>query len=74
PSTALRTLAGVEPGLHPVAVRHRGNATASPEEASAVVALVADLVGREWVGADGAAGDAAVIHPPRPLRADDIIV
>ncbi|MGC0369723.1 TM0106 family RecB-like putative nuclease [Microbacterium sp. SLBN-111] len=74
PSTALRTLAGVEPGLHPVAVRHRGNATASPEEAAAVVALVADLVGREWVGADGAAGDDAVIHPPRPLRADDIIV
>lgn len=74
PSTALRTLAGVEPGLHPVEVRHRGNATASPEEAAAVVDLVTDLVGREWVGADGGAGDDAVIHAPRPLRADDIIV
>lgn len=74
PSTALRSLAGVEPGLRAVPVRHRGNATASPEEAAAVVALVADLVGREWVGADGGAGDDAVIHPPRPLRADDIIV
>ena len=74
PSTALRSLAGVEPGLRAVPVRHHGNATSSPEEAAAVVALVTDLVGREWTGADGGVGDAAVVHPPRPLRADDIIV
>ncbi|MBN9212083.1 MAG: DNA helicase [Microbacterium sp. 71-36] len=74
PSTALRSLAGVEPGLRAVPVRHHGNTTSSPEEAAAVVALVADLVGREWTGAEGGVGDAAVIHPPRPLRADDIIV
>lgn len=74
PSTALRALEGIEPGVHPWPVRHSGNATYAPEEAEAVVHLVADLVGREWLGADGGAGDDAVIHPPRPLRADDIIV
>ncbi|SIS18294.1 bifunctional RecB family nuclease/DEAD/DEAH box helicase [Microbacterium sp. RURRCA19A] len=74
PSTALRSLGGVEPGLRAVPVRHHGNTTSSPEEAAAVVALVADLVGREWTGAEGGVGDAAVIHPPRPLHADDIIV
>lgn len=74
PSTALRELAGVEPGLHAVPVRHTGNATCSPEEAAEVVRLVADLVGREWTGAEGGAGDDAIVHEPRPLRADDIIV
>ena len=74
PSTSLRSLSGIEPGLHPVPVRHRGNATSSLEEAAAVVGLVADLVGRVWTGADGGVGDSALMHPPRPLRADDIIV
>jgi uncharacterized protein len=31
-----------------VPLGHSGNATASPEEAAVVVALVRDLVGREW--------------------------
>lgn len=74
PSTALRRLDGVDPGVHVRPVPHRGNATASPEEADEVVRIVADLVGREWVGAEGGAGDSATIEPPRALRADDIIV
>jgi len=74
PSTALRRLEGVDPGVHVVPVRHRGNATCSDEEAEEVARLVLDLIGREWVGAEGGAGDSAVVHEPRPLRADDIIV
>jgi uncharacterized protein len=62
-----RTIEGVEPGLHVVPVRHRGNATQSPEEAAEVVRIVRDLVGREYI--DGMA-DAA----PRPLEQDDLIV
>ena len=50
PSTALRELAGIEPGLIPVPVRHRGNATQSLEEAAVVADIVRDLVGREWTG------------------------
>ncbi|KTR94778.1 DNA helicase [Microbacterium testaceum] len=74
PSTALRRLEGVDPGVHVVPVRHRGNATRSDEEAAEVAGLVRDLVGREWTGAEGGAGDSATVHEPRPLRADDIIV
>ncbi|MBD8479243.1 TM0106 family RecB-like putative nuclease [Microbacterium sp. CFBP 8794] len=74
PSTALRRLDGVEPGVHIVPVRHQGNSTWSAEEAAEVTRLVSDLVGREWTGAEGGAGDSAVVHEPRPLRADDIIV
>jgi len=74
PSTALRVLDGVEPGVHAVPVRHTGNATCSSEEAAEVARLVADLVGRSWAGAEGGAGDDAVVHEPRPLRPDDIIV
>lgn len=74
PSTALRHLDGVEPGVHAVPVRHKGNATCSAEEAAEVARLVADLVGREWTGAEGGAGDSAVVHEARALRADDIIV
>ncbi|WP_061781969.1 TM0106 family RecB-like putative nuclease [Microbacterium hominis] len=66
PSTAGRRLAGILPGVVPVALAHTGNATQSPEEAEAVVALVRDLVGREWTAAAGVA--------PRPLEPDDLIV
>ncbi|WP_193597966.1 TM0106 family RecB-like putative nuclease [Microbacterium sp. YJN-G] len=62
-----RTVEGVDPGLHVVPVRHRGNATQSPEEAAEVVRIVRDLIGRRYV--DGMT-DAA----PRPLAQDDIIV
>ena len=59
-----RRLTGVEPGLEPVAVRHAGSTTSSTEEADAVVAIVRDLVGREWH--DGTVS--------RPLKASDVIV
>lgn len=74
PSTALRRLDGIEPGVHVVPVRHHGNSTCSLEEAAEVARLVADLVGREWTGAEGGAGDTATMQQPRPLGPDDIIV
>src|SRR5690606_20338648 len=49
-------------------VRHRGNATQSPEEAAEVVRIVRGLIGRTYV--DGCADDPA----PRPLAQSDIIV
>ncbi|WP_240792220.1 MULTISPECIES: bifunctional RecB family nuclease/DEAD/DEAH box helicase [unclassified Salinibacterium] len=63
PDAAARHLDGIEPGLHPVAVDHWGNAVDSAEEASAVVDLVRDMLGREWT--DGT---------QRPLTQDDVIV
>ncbi|WP_285136331.1 bifunctional RecB family nuclease/DEAD/DEAH box helicase [Microbacterium sp. lyk4-40-TSB-66] len=74
PSTALRRLEGIEPGVHVVPVRHTGNSTCSVEEAAEVARLVAQLVGREWTGAEGGAGDRATVQQPRALRAEDIIV
>jgi uncharacterized protein len=74
PSTALRRLEGVDPGVHVVPVRHHGNSTCSIEEAEEVARLVADLVGREWIGSDGGAGETATVHAPRALRSADIIV
>ncbi|MFT3797253.1 TM0106 family RecB-like putative nuclease [Microbacterium sp.] len=66
PSTSDRHLQGVEPGVIPVALSHTGNATASPEEAAEVVAIVRRLLaGRSWT-----TGDAA----PRALAAADLIV
>ncbi|WP_311244904.1 TM0106 family RecB-like putative nuclease [Microbacterium sp. WCS2018Hpa-23] len=67
PGTELRSLEGIDPGLHVVSLRHRGNATQSPEEAAEVVALVRDLVGRAFTDNDA---DATV----RPLAQSDIIV
>ncbi|MEH3088787.1 MAG: TM0106 family RecB-like putative nuclease [Microbacterium arborescens] len=65
-STASRTLEGVPAGVIPVPLAHRRNATASPEEAERVVALVRDLVGRSWSPDPDAAA--------RPLAQGDIIV
>ena len=62
-----RIVEGVEPGLHIVPVRHRGNATQSAEEAAEVVRIVRDLLGRTY--RDGMCDD-----PPRPLEQRDIIV
>ena len=67
PDAGERELSGVEPGLHPVPVAHTGNATASPQEAEVVVAIVRDLVGRPWT--DPAAG-----RDDSPLGQDDVIV
>ncbi|WP_341956596.1 TM0106 family RecB-like putative nuclease [Microbacterium sp. LWH13-1.2] len=67
PGTELRSIEGIDPGLHIVPLRHRGNATQSPEEAAEVVALVRDLVGRLFTDNDT---DSTV----RPLAQSDIIV
>lgn len=66
PSAAERLVGGIEPGVHPIPVRHHGNATQSPEEADEVVRIVRDVVGRAWTDGAGA--------PPRPLTARDVIV
>ncbi|MGF2948963.1 TM0106 family RecB-like putative nuclease [Microbacterium sp. YY-02] len=65
--TEQRLVDGVEPGLHIVQVRHRGNATQSEEEAARVVQIVRDLIGREYT-------DGPEDAPPRPLIQSDIIV
>ncbi|MGZ0712855.1 TM0106 family RecB-like putative nuclease (plasmid) [Coraliomargarita sp. W4R53] len=74
PSTAHRAIEGIQAGVVPVTVRHRGNATASPEEAATVVALVQDLVGRAWTDARVDGGGKIVTESSRPLCAADIIV
>jgi len=71
--TAHRVLAGVEPGVHPVPIPHRGNAVQSAQEAAEVVRIVQDVLGRPWIGADEQDG-AVATAPPRPLTAADIIV
>ncbi|MEU4016896.1 TM0106 family RecB-like putative nuclease [Microbacterium sp. NPDC028030] len=67
PGTELRSIDGIDPGLHVVPLRHRGNATQSPEEAAEVVRLVGDLVGRVFTDNDRDASS-------RPLAQSDIIV
>lgn len=75
PSTALRRIDGIRPGLVTIPVRHHGNATQSLEEAAEVARLVSDLIGREWTDAStGGADDAPFACPPRPLAQSDIIV
>lgn len=67
PAAAARRLDGVPPGVHGVLVEHSGNAVASPQEAEAVVRLVADLVGRTW-------HDPRADSPARPLTDADVLV
>ncbi|WP_442576861.1 TM0106 family RecB-like putative nuclease [Microbacterium sp. F51-2R] len=74
PSAALRSLADVTPGVHAVPVRHHGNATQSPQEAETVVALVRDLLGRQWTDAATDDDGNAARLPARPLVESDIIV
>ncbi|MBC7517568.1 MAG: TM0106 family RecB-like putative nuclease [Microbacteriaceae bacterium] len=59
-----RSLAGIEPGLHPRPTPHWGNSTFSPEEADAVVAIVGEVLGKPWVSAG----------TTRPLEQSNIIV
>ncbi len=66
PSTSARHLKGVAPGVVPVPLAHTGNSTSSPEEADVVVAILADLLGRPWIGGEG--------EPPRALAQTDLIV
>ncbi len=67
PTASLRSLVGVEPGLHPVPVPHTGNATASPEEAARVVELIRGLLGSPWT-------DPSESREARPLTEQDVIV
>jgi uncharacterized protein len=66
PSTALRHLEGLAPGLTSIPVEHDGNSTASAEEAESVVALIRDLIGTLWT--DPGKRDAS------PLTERDFIV
>lgn len=65
-ATAGRALQGVAPGVVSYPVEHAGCSVRSVQEAQAVVDCVRELLGREWVPADGA--------EPRPLVAEDCIV
>lgn len=67
PETTSRGLAGVPPGLHPVAVPHIGRSTESPEEAERVVELVRDLIASPWT-------DPQTSRRDDPLRPSDVIV
>jgi predicted RecB family nuclease len=67
PGTELRSVDGIDPGLHVVPLRHRGNATQSPEEAAEVVRLVRNLIGRAFTDNDSEAST-------RALTQSDIIV
>jgi uncharacterized protein len=67
PSTAVRVLDGVEPGLHPLAVPSTDRSVESPEEAAAIVDLLRSLVGRRWSDRGAGRGDSQ-------LDADDLIV
>ncbi|GAA4439428.1 TM0106 family RecB-like putative nuclease [Actinokineospora soli] len=63
PDAARRRIDGVQPGLYVAEVPHEGNTTRSPEEAAAIVDIVADLHGRTWHDKE-----------PRPLTDDDVLV
>jgi superfamily I DNA and/or RNA helicase len=66
-STSARSLDGIPPGLHPVAVASSDRSIESPEEAAEVVRLVRNAIGRAW--SDPSAGRA-----DSTIDADDIIV
>ncbi len=62
--TAARHLAGVEPGVHVLAVEHDGNSTDSREEADAILAQITRMLGSAWTDEDGT----------RPLTAADVLI
>jgi uncharacterized protein len=62
--TAARHLAGVQPGVHVLAVDHDGNSTDSREEAEAIVAGITEMLGSAWTDEDGT----------RPLSPADILI
>ncbi|MDO4821307.1 MAG: AAA domain-containing protein [Rothia sp. (in: high G+C Gram-positive bacteria)] len=68
PSGTERHLEGWEPGVYLRTVEHRGNSTASVEEADEIVALVRRFLGHLWVPHLAAPEQAA------PLVPSDIIV
>jgi uncharacterized protein len=69
PVTRLRHLDGIQPGVNAVPVHHTENTTSSPGEASVIVELVQQLIGKSWIGARN-----DNTEEPRPLTPRDIIV
>lgn len=65
--TAARRLAGCEPGLRVLSVRHQGNSVESSEEADAIVAEIRRLKGSLWTDEHGtrrlAPADVLVLAP-----------
>ncbi|MBB4854989.1 uncharacterized protein HNP40_002381 [Mycobacteroides chelonae] len=59
-----RTLTGHRPGVRTLLVDHEGNATSSPQEAEAIAAEIASLIGSEWTDESGT----------RPLTQADVLV
>ncbi|HTI74335.1 MAG TPA: DEAD/DEAH box helicase, partial [Mycobacterium sp.] len=51
--SAARRLDGVAPGVRVLTVEHDGNSTESPEEADAIVAEIASLLGTPWTDEKG---------------------
>ncbi|WP_297792703.1 TM0106 family RecB-like putative nuclease [Mycobacterium sp.] len=62
--TAARRLDGYRPGLQLLSVEHQGNSTDSPEEADAIAAEIARLLGASWTDE----------HGTRALTASDVLV
>ena len=62
--TTARRLDGYEAGVHVLAVRHQGNSIDSPQEADAITAEIARLLGASWTDERGT----------RPLAASDVLV
>ncbi|BBZ77155.1 ATPase [Mycolicibacterium anyangense] len=63
-TTAARRLDGMEPGVHVLAIDHDGNSTESPEEAVAIVAAIAAVLGTTWTDE----------HGTRPLGPPDVLI
>ncbi len=61
---AARHVDGYRPGVHVIPVAHQGNSTESPEEAEAIAAEIARLLGTAWTDE----------HGTRPLAAADVLV
>jgi hypothetical protein len=66
PGAARRSLDGVPPGVRTIMVEHAGRSVASPEEATLVLHLVRDLVGRAWQCSED--------QPATPLAPEDLLV
>ncbi len=62
--TAARRLDGHPPGVSVRLIDHDGNSVDSPEEADAIVAEIAAMLGTPWTDE----------HGTRPLRAEDVLV
>lgn len=63
-ATTARRLAGCDPGVHVLPVRHQGNSIDSAEEAAAIVDEIGRLLGQAWTDE----------RSTRPLAAPDVLV